>query len=144
MKRRSLGNSTLQVSEICLGTMTFGQQNSASEAHAQLDRAFAAGVNFIDTAEMYPVPPRAETCGRSEEIVGNWLATLPQRAMAKRASVLGLMARTGCEDRAAKLKCPTGRLYPQGHRLLSTAKPQDLIHRWTQVFRLKEEGRPIP
>jgi aryl-alcohol dehydrogenase-like predicted oxidoreductase len=79
MKRRSLGNSTLQVSEICLGTMTFGQQNSASEAHAQLDRAFAAGVNFIDTAEMYPVPPRAETCGRSEEIVGNWLATQPRQ-----------------------------------------------------------------
>ncbi|HRI93322.1 MAG TPA: NADP(H)-dependent aldo-keto reductase [Accumulibacter sp.] len=74
MNNRQLGNSALQVSEICLGTMTFGEQNSEREAHAQLDRAFAAGVNFIDTAEMYPVPPRAATYGRTEEIVGNWLA----------------------------------------------------------------------
>ncbi|MBL8395361.1 MAG: aldo/keto reductase [Candidatus Accumulibacter sp.] len=73
MQRRQLGNSALQVSEVCLGTMTFGQQNGESAAHAQLDRAFAAGVNFIDTAEMYPVPPRAATCGRTEEIVGGWL-----------------------------------------------------------------------
>jgi len=74
MKTSRLGSSTLEVSTICLGTMTFGQQNSELEAHAQLDRALAAGVNFIDTAEMYPVPPRAATCGRTEEIVGNWLA----------------------------------------------------------------------
>jgi hypothetical protein len=73
MQRRFLGNSDLQVSELCLGTMTFGQQNSEAEAHAQLDRALAAGINFIDTAEMYPVPPRAATCGRTEEIVGRWL-----------------------------------------------------------------------
>jgi aryl-alcohol dehydrogenase-like predicted oxidoreductase len=73
MKRTCLGNSDLQVSELCLGTMTFGQQNSEAEAHAQLDRALAAGINFIDTAEMYPVPPRAATCGRTEEIVGRWL-----------------------------------------------------------------------
>ncbi|EXI78720.1 MAG: L-glyceraldehyde 3-phosphate reductase [Candidatus Accumulibacter appositus] len=75
MNNRQLGSSALEVSEICLGTMTFGQQNSEPEAHAQLDRAFAAGVNFIDTAEMYPVPARAATAGRSEAIVGNWLAT---------------------------------------------------------------------
>lgn len=74
MKTRQLGDSALWVSEICLGTMTFGQQNSEAEAHSQLDRAIAAGVNFIDTAEMYPVPPRAGTCGRTEQIVGNWLA----------------------------------------------------------------------
>ena len=74
MKTSRLGGSTLEVSAICLGTMTFGQQNSESDAHAQLDRALAAGVNFIDTAEMYPVPPRTATCGRTEEIVGTWLA----------------------------------------------------------------------
>ena len=73
MKRKFLGNSELQVSEVCLGTMTFGQQNSEAEGHAQLDRAVAAGVNFIDTAEMYPVPPRAASCGRTEEIIGSWL-----------------------------------------------------------------------
>ncbi len=88
MNNRSLGSSALEVSEICLGTMTFGQQNSEPEAHAQLDRAFAAGVNFIDTAEMYPVPARAATAGRSEAMVGNWLArqSRPQVIVATKAA----------------------------------------------------------
>lgn len=75
MKYKNLGNSDLQVSEIALGTMTFGQQNTLDEARAQLDYAVAQGINFIDTAEMYPVPGRAETQGRSEEYVGKWLQT---------------------------------------------------------------------
>ncbi len=74
MERRPLGNSELTVSTVCLGTMTFGQQNSEAEAHAQLDFAVAAGVNFIDAAEMYPVPPRAATAGETERIIGRWLA----------------------------------------------------------------------
>lgn len=73
MRYRRLGPSDLRVSEICLGTMTFGQQNSEAEGHAQLDRAVAYGVNFIDTAEMYSIPPRAETYGATERIIGNWL-----------------------------------------------------------------------
>ncbi|MFI9652255.1 aldo/keto reductase [Guyparkeria halopsychrophila] len=73
MEYRRLGNSDLKVSEICLGTMTFGEQNTQAEAHEQLDHAVASGINFIDTAEMYPVPPRAETQGRTEEYVGSWL-----------------------------------------------------------------------
>lgn len=68
-----LGQSSLRVSRVCLGTMTFGRQNDEAEAHAQLDRALAAGINFIDTAEMYAVPPSAETYGSTERIVGNWL-----------------------------------------------------------------------
>jgi len=68
-----LGNSGLSVSSVCLGTMTFGQQNSEQEAHQQLDYALERGINFIDTAEMYPVPPRAETCHRTEQYVGTWL-----------------------------------------------------------------------
>jgi len=71
MEYAALGN--LRVSRICLGTMTFGQQNSEAEAHAQLDYALGRGINFIDTAEMYPVPARAETCGRTEQYVGSWL-----------------------------------------------------------------------
>ncbi len=74
MDYRKLGSSDLTVSAICLGTMTFGEQNNESEAHAQLDYAFDRGVNFLDTAEMYPVPPRAQTYTRTESIVGNWLA----------------------------------------------------------------------
>ena len=74
MEYRRLGDSPLEVSAICLGTMTFGEQNDVGEAHAQLDRAAAAGINFIDTAEMYPVPSRPATQGESERIVGRWLA----------------------------------------------------------------------
>ncbi|MCL7743841.1 aldo/keto reductase [Guyparkeria hydrothermalis] len=73
MEYRRLGNSGLEVSAICLGTMTFGEQNTEAEAHQQLDRAVASGINFIDTAEMYPVPPCAETQGRTESFVGSWL-----------------------------------------------------------------------
>lgn len=73
MKMTTLGNSDLKVSHICLGTMTFGEQNTESEAHEQLDYALDQGINFIDTAEMYPVPPRAETVGRTEQYVGSWL-----------------------------------------------------------------------
>ena len=74
MKYRLLPGTQLNVSEVCLGTMTWGDQNSEAESHAQLDHAIAQGVNFIDTAEMYPVPPRATTQGRTETILGNWLA----------------------------------------------------------------------
>jgi aryl-alcohol dehydrogenase-like predicted oxidoreductase len=73
-QNRQLGSSDLVVPEVCLGTMTFGEQTAEADAHAQLDYALAAGINFIDTAEMYAVPPRAETCGASESIVGRWLA----------------------------------------------------------------------
>jgi aryl-alcohol dehydrogenase-like predicted oxidoreductase len=74
MQQRRLGRTDIKVSALCLGTMTFGQQNTETEAHAQLDRALDAGVNFIDTAEMYPVPPLAETQGRTEQYIGSWLA----------------------------------------------------------------------
>ena len=68
-----LGDSDLNVSNICLGTMTYGQQNTKKEAHQQLDYAFDQGINFIDTAEMYPVPPRADTAYSTENIVGSWI-----------------------------------------------------------------------
>lgn len=71
---RQLGASNFTVPEICLGTMTFGEQTDEADAHSQLDFALAAGVNFFDTAEMYAVPPRAETCGASECILGRWLS----------------------------------------------------------------------
>jgi aryl-alcohol dehydrogenase-like predicted oxidoreductase len=74
MEYRHLGKTDIQVSAICLGTMTFGEQNSEAEAHAQLDYALERGINFIDTAELYAIPPRAETYGRTEEIIGSWLA----------------------------------------------------------------------
>ena len=73
MEYRQLGNTDLKVSLICLGTMTWGEQNTEAEAFEQLDYALEQGVNFIDCAEMYPVPPRPETQGRTEAYIGNWL-----------------------------------------------------------------------
>ncbi|HMF14053.1 MAG TPA: aldo/keto reductase, partial [Gemmataceae bacterium] len=73
MKIRRMGNTGLKVSEICLGTMTFGHQCDEKSSFAILDRAANGGVTFLDTADVYPVPPTPETAGRTEEIVGKWL-----------------------------------------------------------------------
>lgn len=77
MNKVQLGQSDLHVTPICLGTMTFGEQVDEANSHAILDRSLAAGVNFLDTAEMYAVPARAETCGATETIIGNWFAKNP-------------------------------------------------------------------
>ena len=77
MNKVFLGQSDLQVTPICLGTMTFGEQVNEADAHAILDRAVERGLNFLDTAEMYAVPPRAETFGATETIIGRWLAQRP-------------------------------------------------------------------
>jgi len=73
MEYRKLGVTDVDVSVICLGTMTYGEQNTEAEAHEQLDYAVSQGVNFIDTAELYPVPARAETSGLTEDYIGTWL-----------------------------------------------------------------------
>lgn len=75
MTRITLGRTDIEVSDYCLGTMTWGTQTPEAEAHTQIERALDAGIDFLDTAEMYPVNPvRAETVGRTEEIIGNWVA----------------------------------------------------------------------
>ncbi len=75
MRKVALGRTGLKVSALCLGSMTWGSQNTEAEGHAQIDRALELGVNFVDTAEMYPTNPvRAETVGRTEAIIGSWLA----------------------------------------------------------------------
>lgn len=89
MDYRRLGDSELRVSAVGLGTMTFGQQNSREQAHAQLGHALGAGVNFIDTAEMYPVPPRPGTFGACETLVGEWLARQPRERIVLATKVAG-------------------------------------------------------
>ncbi len=80
MKMNPLGRTGIMVSDLCLGTMTFGTQTSQDVAHRQMDMALAAGINFVDAAEMYPVNPISkETVGRTEEILGNWNAANPSR-----------------------------------------------------------------
>lgn len=80
MEYRQLGRSELKVSALCLGSMTWGEQNTEAEGFAQIDRAREAGVNFLDTAEMYPVPPRQDTYGATERIVGNYFKARGNRA----------------------------------------------------------------
>jgi aryl-alcohol dehydrogenase-like predicted oxidoreductase len=89
MNYRTLPGTALRVSEVCLGTMTWGEQNTEAEAHAQLDYAVAQGINFIDTAEMYPVPPNAVTQGRTETILGNWLSRRPRGDLVIATKVAG-------------------------------------------------------
>jgi aryl-alcohol dehydrogenase-like predicted oxidoreductase len=79
MEYRPLGRTGLNVSEICLGTMTWGEQNTESEGHEQMDYALERGINFVDTAELYAVPIRAATYGRTEEIVGTWFEKTGRR-----------------------------------------------------------------
>lgn len=79
MEYRKLGNTDIAVSLLCLGSMTWGQQNSEKQAFAQMDYAVDQGINFFDTAELYPVPPNPETQGSSEAIIGNWLAKTGRR-----------------------------------------------------------------
>ena len=81
MKMNPMGRTGLMVSELCLGSMTWGTQNTETEGHGQIDRALEAGINFIDTAEMYPVNPLTkETQGRTEEVIGSWFAKTGRRS----------------------------------------------------------------
>ena len=80
MERKALGQTDLMVSKLCLGTMTFGEQNTESEAHSQLDYALERGINFIDTAEMYPVMASPDTQGSTERYIGSWLKKSHRRA----------------------------------------------------------------
>lgn len=89
MQRRRLGKSAIVVSDICMGTMTFGSQTDEAEALRVLDACFDAGIDFYDTAEGYPVPPDAKWVGRTEEIVGKWLKTKPRDAIILATKVSG-------------------------------------------------------
>jgi len=80
MQYTYLPNSTIKISKICLGTMTFGEQNTEEDAHSQLDIALEHGINFIDTAEMYPIASRAETLGKTEQYIGTWFKKTNNRS----------------------------------------------------------------
>lgn len=89
MKRNKLGRTDIEVTELCLGTMTWGSQNTQAEGHAQIALARDAGINFMDTAELYAVPGSPETSGRTEEIIGNWFAANKDRDQWVLASKIG-------------------------------------------------------
>ena len=89
MLRRRLGGSGLVVSDICMGTMTFGTQCDEKTGHSICDRAYDAGIDFFDTAEVYPVPPTAETVGQTEQIIGRWMKTKPRETVILASKVTG-------------------------------------------------------
>ena len=89
MEYRYIGRSGLRVSPICMGTMTFGTQADRAEAFRIMDKAYEHGVNFFDTAELYPVPPTAKLAGRTEEIVGEWMAGKPRDSLILATKVAG-------------------------------------------------------
>ena len=82
MKYNLLPNTDIKVSRICLGTMTYGRQNTETDGHQQIDYALERGVNFIDTAEMYPVPAEATRYGNTERIIGTWIKKSKKRPLA--------------------------------------------------------------
>lgn len=89
MQRRRLGGSGVVVSDICMGTMTFGTQCDEKQSHAICDRAWDAGIDFFDNAELYPVPPSADLIGVSEEILGRWLKNKPREAVIVATKITG-------------------------------------------------------
>ena len=101
MEYRKLGNTDLDVSVICLGTMTWGEQNTFEEGYEQMDYAVEHGVNFFDTAELYPIPPKPDTQGKTEECIGNWFKRTGKRDENGRVPREG--ARGGlCETRGGR------------------------------------------
>jgi len=99
MQLRALGRSDIKVTSVCLGTMTWGEQNTEAEAHEQLDYALSRGVNFIDVAEMYPVPGNPKTQGRTESYIGTWIAARKNRDKFVLATkVCGRSGMTWCRD----------------------------------------------
>jgi len=89
MNYSKLGRTDLMVSRCCLGTMTWGQQNTEAEGHAQMDYALERGINFWDTAEMYSIPPKPDTQGSTERIIGSWFSQSGKRDKVILATKIG-------------------------------------------------------
>ena len=139
---RKLGRTGLEVTSLCLGTMTWGQQNTEAEGHAQLDLATERGINFIDTAEMYSIPPRAETQGSTERIIGTWLKARGGRDRLVIASKV-----SGRSSSAWLQARRQGRTARRGqHPLCSRAIAQasaDRLHRSLSAALARSAGQPL-
>lgn len=114
MEFRKLGRTDLNVSSICLGTMTWGEQNTEAEGHAQMDFAMEQGINFFDTAELYSVPPKKETKGRTEEIIG--LGSRTQATATRlfwQPRLLAVLCRIGIVKTGLPVSCRADRSWKQ-------------------------------
>lgn len=130
MDYKLLGGSDLNVSRLCLGTMTFGQQNSEAQAHQQLDYAITQGINFFDMAEMYPVPPSPETQGRTEQYVGSWI-----KAQSNRDKIIIATKVCGPAEMVAHVR-PDVRLNKVNIRAAITASLQRLQTDYIDLYQL--------
>ena len=139
MKYRKLGRTGQDVSVICLGTMTFGDQNSAEDGFAQMDYAIEKGVNFFDTAELYSVPPKAETQGSTERIIGDWFASRKSRDQVILATkVAGPSGMTWFRDDGAQSKLTRAQMTEALDKSLKRLKT-DFI----DLYQLHWPSRPI-
>ncbi len=139
MEMRKLGHTDIEVSAICLGTMTWGQQNTEAEGHEQMDYAVAQGVNFFDTAELYPVPPMRETQGRTEEIIGSWFQKTGKRADIILASkVVGRSQMDWFRDDGTTSDLSAGQIHEAIDKSLQRLKTD-----YIDVYQLHWPDRPI-
>jgi aryl-alcohol dehydrogenase-like predicted oxidoreductase len=139
MQKNLLGSSTLNVSKVCLGSMTFGEQTTEAEAHSQLDYALERGINFIDTAEMYPVMPRAETQGSTERFIGSWL-----KKTGKRGEVVLASKVAGPNPNMHWLRGGKNNLDPANIRAAVEASLQRLQTEHIDLYQLHWPSRNLP
>ncbi|GGB92124.1 aldo/keto reductase [Pseudoduganella buxea] len=139
MEQVTLGRTGLAVSRICLGTMTFGEQNTESDAHSQLDLALERGINFIDTAEMYPVMPSAATQGSTERFIGTWL-----RKSGRRADVVLATKAAGPNPNATWLRGGKQNFDEANLRAAVEASLQRLQTDYIDLYQLHWPSRNVP
>lgn len=140
MEYRKLGRTGLDVSLICLGTMTWGQQNTEAEGHAQMDFALDRGINFWDTAEMYSIPPKPETQGSTERIIGSWFRSRGRRDEVILATkVLGRSASTWLRDDGSTTELSRKQIFEAVDKSLMRLQTD-----YIDLYQLHFPDRPVP
>lgn len=138
--RKKLGDSSLLVSECCLGTMTWGCQNTEDEAHEQLSYAFDLGINFMDTAEMYPIPPNKETQGLTDKYIGTWL----KKGLHKREDIVLATKVSGYSDQRSYIRGDTLRVRPDQISASVDASLQRLGVDYVDLLQIHWPDRYVP
>ncbi|WGD29056.1 aldo/keto reductase [Ancylobacter sp. WKF20] len=139
MQYRPLGRTGLEVSAICLGTMTYGEQNTEAEGHAQMDYALDRGINFFDTAELYSIPPKPDTQGSTERVIGSWFKARGNRDKVILATkVCGLSEMTWFRDDGSPARPTRGQIREAVEKSLTRLQTD-----YIDLYQLHWPGRPI-
>ena len=140
MEHRRLGRTDLNVSLICLGTMTWGQQNTEADGHAQMDYALDQGINFFDTAELYSIPPRPETQGSTERIIGSWFKARGSRDKVILATkVIGRSDNTWFRDDGSKGELSRAQIEEAVNKSLKRLQTD-----YIDLYQIHWPDRPMP